>query len=245
MSSLVKTIFRDAYDALLPPICSVCGEPVEERSDALCNGCRDSFVPLGSMVCWQCGAVVYKPTKQRCKECPEDPVYFHSARGAFAFRGAIRNAVHVFKYNHRLELARPLARAMFMALKDHMQAAPFDEGPVDLLLPVPMHFLRRITRGYNHAEALAQEFAVLSQIPCVPHLLVRHRYTPRQALLPPEKRGKNIFAAFETPFPQELAGRRVGLFDDVMTSGHTVNECARVLRAAGAAEVRVFTLCRA
>ncbi|HBF35073.1 TPA: hypothetical protein DDW35_10985, partial [Candidatus Sumerlaeota bacterium] len=168
MSAFLKTIFQDAYDALLPPICSVCGESVEDRADTLCATCRDGFDPLGKMVCWQCGAAVHKPTKQRCSECPKAPVYFDSARAAFAFCGSMRNAVHAFKYNHRFELAQPLARAMFMALNGALLPGPFDEGKIDLLLPVPMHVLRRITRGYNHAEVLAQEFSTLSHIPCVP-----------------------------------------------------------------------------
>ncbi|HPS03449.1 MAG TPA: ComF family protein, partial [Candidatus Sumerlaeota bacterium] len=109
----------------------------------------------------------------------------------------------------------------------------------------PMHFTRRWKRGYNHAEVLAQEFAILAHLPCRPELLTRVRRTPRQALLPPDQRATNVLGAFAAEHPDTVAGRRIGLFDDVLTSGSTVNECARTLKLAGAAEVHVLALSRA
>ncbi len=116
---------------------------------------------------------------------------------------------------------------------------------LDFIVPVPMHFTRRWKRGYNHAEVLAQEFAILAHLPCRPELLTRVRRTPRQALLPPDQRATNVLGAFAAEHPDTVAGRRIGLFDDVLTSGSTVNECARTLKLAGAAEVHVLALSRA
>ena len=115
----------------------------------------------------------------------------------------------------------------------------------DVLIAVPMHFLRRIHRGYNHSEILAEEYGKLAGVPANPKLLARIRRTPRQSLLPPERRARNVLGAFEATDPGRVRGLAIGLVDDVLTSGHTVNECARILAAAGAARVEVIALARA
>ena len=234
-------ICRDIYDAMLPPICSVCGDPVRERHEAICDSCRAAFRAVGRAVCPLCGAAVVRSVKRRCPRCPREPVYFASARAAYLYQGALRDAIHAFKYKRRMELRRPLARAMFMNLAEFRLAS---EKP-EVLVAVPMHFLRRTWRGYNHAEELARDLAELSGVPAEPGLLVRSRHTPRQALLPPERRARSVFGAFEAPYPDVVRGLRVALVDDVFTSGSTVNECARVLAGAGAASVEVLALSRA
>ena len=149
--------------------------------------------------------------------------------------------MQVFKYNQRFELGSMLGRSMFAILeRDHPHLPP-----IDLLIPVPMHYLRRLHRGYNHAAVLAEQYGKLKGVPLLPAGLVRIRNTPRQALLPPEKRSQNVLGAFEAPYPQRLQGLHIGLVDDVLTSCHTVNECARILKASGAASVRVLALARA
>ena len=237
----IGNVLLDIYDALLPPICSVCGDIVSERHEAICDPCRGAFRAVGQTVCPLCGAAVVRSVKRRCPRCPKEPVYFASARAAYLYQGTLREAIHAFKYKRRMELGRPLARAMFMNLAEFRRAA---EKP-DVLIAVPMHFLRRTWRGYNHAEELGRELAALAGVPAEPGLLVRTRHTPRQALLPPERRVRSILGAFEAPHPQVVRGLRVGLVDDVFTSGSTVNECARVLADAGAASVEVLALARA
>lgn len=241
----LTTILQDVFDTLLPPICAVCGGPLDDREENICGGCRDAFMKTGRTICWRCGAPVREAAKRRCPHCPKEPVHFDFARAPYLYRGHMRDAIQAFKYQHRIELGRPLGRAMFMGLREYLSGGAFDDEPISVLTPVPMHLLRRMHRGYNHAEVLAEELAALAKIPCVPHLLIRRRHTPRQALLPLEERARNIFGAFECPAPHELRGQHVGLVDDVFTSGHTVNECARVLRAAGAATIHVLALTRA
>lgn len=273
---MLLTIPRALFDLLMPPICSVCGDPVRDRDETICDVCRAGFHGVGTLVCHRCGAPVVRKTNRRCPRCPKEPVYITSARSAFLYQGALRDAIHAFKYRHRFELGRPLARAMFVGLPAFSRpgkrvqpgeapGAPprsnpdgesrpgsGDDGdenellpPPEVLIPVPMHFLRRLHRGYNHSEELAREFSALAGIPVRPRWLVRSRHTPRQALMPPERRQKNIFGAFTVTRPDAVRGCHVGLVDDVLTSGHTVNECARVLSEAGAATVQVLTLARA
>jgi competence protein ComFC len=148
---------------------------------------------------------------------------------------------YAFKYHNHPELAEPLAREMFAIL--HSTGA-LDDG-VDVIAPVPLHTWRRLARGYNQSHLLGREVARLARIAYSPDLLVRVRHTPRQALLPPERRVRNVQGAFEVASRDEVRGRRIGLLDDMLTSGSTVNECARMLAQAGAISIRVLALARA
>jgi len=267
-------LLSDLSYVLLPPICGVCGERLEPDDEAVCGACRNQFQEMGRSVCPFCGSATRSPSARpsaprRCEHCPRPVAHFQSARAAYRYDTRMAEAVQAFKYNQRYELGRALARAMFMAFvrlaegdgegeeRDRHQSlsllpvSDFQPDPtalrrrLDFIVPVPMHFTRRWKRGYNHAEVLAQEFATLAHLSCRPELLTRVRRTPRQALLPPDQRATNVLGAFAAEHPDTVAGRRIGLFDDVLTSGSTVNECARTLKLAGAAEVHVLALSRA
>ncbi len=256
-------LLSDLSYVLLPPICGVCGERLEPDDEAVCGACRSHFQEMGRSVCPFCGSAVRQPSTRRCERCPRPVAHFQSARAAYRYDSRMAEAIQAFKYNQRYELGRALARAMFMAFVrladgdgDAGRAAALPTSDpqsdptalrqrLDLIVPVPMHFTRRWKRGYNHAEVLAQEFAALAHLSCRPELLTRVRRTPRQALIPPDQRATNVLGAFSAEHPDAVAGQRIGLFDDVLTSGSTVNECARTLHLAGAAEVHVLTLSRA
>ncbi len=262
MPSLGKLLSALSY-VLLPPICGVCGERLEPEEEAVCGVCRSRFQEMGRSICSFCGSAVRQPSTRRCEQCPRPEAYFQSARAAYRYDTQMAEAIQAFKYNQRYELGRALARAMFMVLvrlaedergADSTPLASSDDSQpdptalrrrVDMIVPVPMHFTRRWKRGYNHAEVLAQEFTALAHLPCRPELLTRIRRTPRQALIPPDQRATNVLGAFAVEYPDLVAGRSIGLFDDVLTSCSTVNECARTLRLAGASAVHVIALSRA
>ncbi|MBN1868035.1 ComF family protein [Candidatus Sumerlaeota bacterium] len=230
------------FDLLLAPVCSVCGERVEGRAGLLCDECLESFEPIGRMVCPTCGSRATTRVKNRCRECPPRPVWFESARAAFLYTGFLPETFYMFKYSRHPELGEPLARLMFMTLRDVFNDA-FPRP--DFLVPVPLHFLRRFQRGFNQSQLLAEEFGRLAGIECRVDLMERVRYTPRQALQPPERRARNVLGAFAVCDPASVRGRRVAVVDDILTSGSTVNECARVLREAGAASVQILAMARA
>ncbi|HUT25320.1 MAG TPA: ComF family protein [Sumerlaeia bacterium] len=229
------------FDLMLPLVCSACGERLEAGDDTICRRCRASIEQIGRGVCPLCGHPTPRAVGRRCPNCPPAPVHFDSARAAFLYRGAFAEMFRSFKYGHRLELGLPLARAMFMALRPLCES----EDRPDLLIPVPLHFLRGLRRGYNQSEVIAEEFARLAGIECAGNVLLRVRYTPAQSLQPPERRWRNVRGAFEVAAPDWVRERRIGLVDDVLTTGNTVNECARTLKGAGAAHVAVIALARA
>lgn len=238
-------LLQDAGDILIPPLCSACGQNRDDAKDLLCDRCRQDLQALGELVCARCGALtIRKRSAGRCPKCPRGDIYFDKARGAFQYRDTLREAIQRFKYNGRLELAEPFARAMFVELFA-WENSKLQELEIAALLPVPMHYLRRAFRGFNHSEILSRELSSLTGVPTQARWLERIRHTRRQALLPYEQRISNIFGAIRVNNPETIAGKKVALIDDVLTSGVTVNECARVLKQSGAEEVWVFTLARA
>jgi ComF family protein len=195
----------------LAPSCAACGHPL----DAPSAGC---VCPI----CWS--AVLSAPPP------PWTDLDITAGAAGGHYEGALRDIIHAFKYEGRRSLAPPLGRLM----RDAGAALLHD---ADCVIPVPLHPWRRIRRGFNQAADLA---AVLDR-PIV-HALWRARWTPPQIALPARARRANVSGAFRlSPFSPSLDNRIVVLIDDVRTTGATLNTCAKVLRNAGAREVRALT----
>jgi ComF family protein len=143
-----------------------------------------------------------------------------------------------FKHGDRTHAARAFGRWMQRAASDILAGA-------DLLVPVPLHWTRLFQRRYNQAALLAQAIRAAGGPPVAADWLVRRRRTPSQGHLGPAARERNIRGAFAPKKGRSFAGKRVVVIDDVLTTGATVEECARVLKRAGAASVNVLTLARA
>lgn len=152
------------------------------------------------------------------------------------YEGVARQAIHGFKYRHRQTLAVPLARLVAREL----QRRPLQ---VDLLVPVPLHPRRQEERGYNQSALLAEELAELLGVPVV-ECLERYRETTAQAGLQAPARRRNVQHAFRCRDESALANRRVGIVDDVCTTGATLEDCARALKEAGVASAWGIAIAR-
>jgi ComF family protein len=148
----------------------------------------------------------------------------------------LRKAIQLFKYEGKVALAGPLGSLMLTA----GGAVP----EADVVMPVPLHPARLREREFNQALLLADAISRRVRLPLSYTNLVRLRETPAQTNLSRAARQRNLRRAFAVLRPDEVAARRVLLIDDVYTTGTTVNECAKVLRKAGAADVYVWTLAR-
>ncbi len=150
--------------------------------------------------------------------------------------------IKALKFRGRLEMAQVMARRMVPFFAKEVVT---DTGPIDWLVPVPLHFLRRWSRGFNQSELIAKEMSRLIGVPTLNGILKRIKRTRQQTLLDPTMRRRNVEGAFAAMHPGPVRDRSVLLIDDVFTSGATANDCARALREAGAAGVHVFTFARA
>ena len=236
-------MFRAILDILFPPLCHICRAFIPAAGNIhLCASCREGITPVVSPLCDLCG-VPFATTDgidHRCGHCCTVPPRFTAARTALLFDGPVRDLIHRFKYDRRVQLSRPLGLLTAEALAPWVTAAA-----ADLVMPVPLHIRRLRQRGFNQAVLLGQVLAREWCLPLDRTTLRRIRWTEPQINLAADQRAANVRGAFAVKDPPRVEGRSIILVDDVYTTGSTVVECSRVLRGAGAAEVRVVTVARA
>ena len=212
------------------PVCPACWNRVRRLSPPLCRTCGD---PLPS---WR----IISDALARCPRCRRRPPAVAAARAAGEYEGSLRDIIHAFKYEGRRGLARPLGKLAAAQGDVILRGAQW-------AVPVPLHPVRQLQRGFNQADDLARELGLP-----VANLLWRVRMTPAQTGLHAWARRRNVRGAFAlSPLwsrrqrRSSLAGCTVVLVDDVRTTGATLNACAEVLLEAGVREVRALTVARA
>lgn len=235
---MLATATNTLVRLLLAPVCVACRCPLDRPlARAVCDTCWFAIDPIAEPSCARCGDVLdWRLTDPLCVRCRQRPPRFTLARSAGRYDGSLRQLVHAFKYDGRRALAVPLATLMRRAGADVLAGA-------DAVVPVPLHPLRALQRGFNQADDLAR----LLGLP-VWRALRRTRHGPPQADLPAAGRHANVREAFARRGPLLLARLppvTVVLIDDVMTTGATADACASVLVASGVKRVRVLTMARA
>jgi ComF family protein len=235
----LRTVFRATVDLALPPLCPACREPVEGRG--LCPACWSKLSFITRPYCERLGIpFVYDPGPGILSmEAIADPPAYHRARAAVRFDGVARALVHALKYGDRLDLAPMMGRWISQAGHELLAEA-------DALVPVPLHWRRLWARRFNQSAMLAAAIAKESSVPIAAGALKRIKPTVQQVGLSRTERAQNVQGAFRVPPDGKAAvtGRRLILVDDVLTSGATVDGCARALLRAGAANVDVLIFAR-
>lgn len=160
---------------------------------------------------------------------------FDAAYSFGSYEGPLRSLIHLFKYTKVESLAQPLSRCLERAMPR--------EQRFDLIIAIPMHWRKRWERGFNQADLLARPLARRCELKLAGNLQ-RKRYTKSQAALTETERQENLKDSFCVKNPEQLAGKRVLLVDDVFTTGATLRAAAGALKAAGVAHVSVLTLAR-
>jgi ComF family protein len=234
-----RAVFRLALDLALPRLCAVCREPVEGQG--LCPACWSKLSFITRPYCERLGIpFVYDPGPGILSmEAIADPPAYHRARAAVRFDEIARALVHALKYGDRLDLAPMMGRWLGHAGHELLDDA-------DALVPVPLHWRRRWARRFNQSAVLAAAVSAASGVPIAANALKRVKFTAQQVGLSRSERATNVQGAFRVP-PEgkaEVAGRRLVLVDDVLTSGATVEGCAKALLRAGATNVDVLVFAR-
>jgi ComF family protein len=223
---------------LLPPACLLCGQLLRSKK-SFCSTCLADMTPLGPAHC-PCCAQPYPvgSSSHLCGTCLKRPPAFSAVHAARIYQGATREAIQRLKYRNQLALAKPLGQLLGDAVIQESEVF----SP-NCIVPVPLHPRRLRKRGYNQACEIARPLARQLEVPLDLRLLQRIRHTPPQQELPAASRRSNLRNAFAlTSSAAELC---ILLVDDVMTTGETVRECCRTLRAGGATEVQVAVFGRA
>ena len=233
---------RATLDVLLPPHCLTCDRPVDAPGH-FCAECFRGAAFITEPCCTHCGVPFSHAgqggAERLCPGCRAHPAPWGQARAALRYDGHAKRVLLPFKHADRPELANALAPMMARAGAPLLRRA-------EVIVPVPLHRRRLFGRRYNQAALLARALARLSGVPAVPDLLRRTRPTVSLGDLGAQARTEAVAGAFAVrpARASRLAGRRVLLIDDVMTSGATANACALALLAAGAAAVDVLVAAR-
>lgn len=230
--SPLARVGQAVLDVLFPPRCVGCGA----YGSFLCQSCQAELPrarPPRCPICWQ-------PQRRAapCGRCREERPAFQGVRSAYLYQGAAREAVHALKYNHVSAVAQPMAQLMARYLEEDKTIE------ANLLVAVPLYVRRQRLRGYNQSALLARELSRLCGLPLAERGLARRRDTPFQARsADAEARKRNVADAFIAD-RRWVEGKCILLIDDVMTTGATLDACARALRQASAASVWALTFAR-
>jgi ComF family protein len=220
---------------LFPPSCYLCLDPGQPPAFELCRGCEGDL-PLNHPACPGCATAASEPGAC-CAACRARPRPFDAAFVPYRYEFPLVELIHRFKYRGQLSLSRILGTLLARRLGER------GRGRVDAILPVPLHPARDARRGYNQARELAVFVADALRLPLHDGLARRIRNTEEQAALPAIVRAANVRGAFEV---RSMAPPlRVAIVDDVLTTGATVAELARALRAAGCRHIEIWAVARA
>ncbi len=221
------------HQALFPPICILCGS----RGDGLdlCAGCR-ADLPWNKTACPRCGKALSIATL--CDSCQQHSPFYDRIVTAFVYQAPVDHLLRTLKFHDRLAHARLLGELLAGCLATRADPLP------EMVIPMPLHHTRLRARGYSQAMELARPLARRLGLPIVSGVCHRVRATTAQTSLDMRARRDNVRGAFAVTGRDRIVGRRVAIVDDVVTTGQTVNELARVLCQAGAREVEVWAVAR-
>ena len=244
----LKSATESLFCVLFPSNCRICRSALTNISALpVCDECLQRIAPLDGVLCSVCGEKLPEryfedEAGPRCVPCKHASPLFRKAVAYGAYDGTLRDLLHLFKYQHVRPAAALLGRLLNRAVAE-------TELPKNLLVvPVSLFRGKQRSRGFNQAEDIARNFVRCwtgGSIQLEVSALIRTRDTASQTGLTRHQRRSNMRGAFAVPQPEKVSGRNILIVDDVMTTGTTAGECARVLLRAGANQVFVATVARA
>jgi competence protein ComFC len=222
-----------------PTNCVGCGYP-QSPGVQICNMCLRGLTPIRAPFCWTCSRPFDGEISAefKCPSCEGRDMGFECAVAPFQATGLLRDLIHRFKYSGQYYLRHLLADFIMEGFNDDRLGTA-----ADLIIPVPLHPVRRRERGYNQSEALAEIVSGKSGIPYA-SVLRRRIPTQTQTQFDRQQRMQNLRNAFILRENRDVHGKNLLLLDDILTTGSTLAECAQVLRRAGACSIKAVTVAR-
>ncbi len=246
----MKRLTKGLLDFFMPIhlTCNFCEAELPPQSETpLCHNCSNQLTMIEGHLCEKCGRPIEITYAQhadyffRCKECQETFVFFHKHRAFTHYEDGIKTGLMGLKYKRQIYQAVYFGECLAKMVQSDVSLKDFD-----YVVPVPVHFLRRASRGYNQAEVLAQHMCNQLGVDSPKDLLVRRRVTKKLKNLDKESRKlmlENAIIVDKKTVPL-LKNKKVLLVDDIYTTGTTLNACARALYEAGCDQVNCVTVAR-
>lgn len=237
---MLNFFIEPLQELIFPSYCLECDQRLPCRElPVLCNDCLADISFLSSPACPCCGMPFLSGHDHFCGLCLKNTFAFDRARAAMQYKKPVTSLISALKFNGTLTGLATLAHLAVNSpgIKDLHEP--------DMILPVPLHIRRLRERQFNQALVIGKSCFPGYRSRIHTGVLVRHRATSPQTSLNGAARRKNLAGAFSLTNPETVRNKTILLIDDVLTTGSTVNECARVLRRAGARRIEVFTLARA
>lgn len=231
-TSTVLSFLNSALRLFYPQSCGVCGAD----GDVLCRTCVAAFrIVRDEEVCPVCGRWLGRSVV--CASCSGSKMWFSRGFFGFEYDGAVREAIHAFKFQGSKQIGRRLVQLV----SDKFHGL---DREVDLVVPVPVSERRLRERGFNQSFVIADEIAALTGLPVDPAVLLKNEGVRDQFSLSRNERRKNVRGAFRVKGPDRVRDRRILLIDDLFTTGYTAAEAARTLVRAGSSDILLFALAR-
>jgi ComF family protein len=239
--SWLRWLVDGVVQLVYPGCCHLCGHHIPDRRHIFCETCRTSLLNDPWTSCPHCAATIglYANTEGGCIHCRKENFPFDAALRLGPYEGRLRELI--------LQIKRPRGQFLAEAIAElwlERDGSRFKNLGVDAVAPTPSHWRRRLWTGCHPVGTVARRLARLLGISYEPDWLIRTHWTSSQVGLPLSERRENVRNAFAVKKGVRLDQRTILLVDDVMTTGSTVREAARPLRAAGAARVIVAVLAR-
>jgi ComF family protein len=243
MGTIFRSWQKNFVNIVYPLSCFICKVELDPLTDKpLCENCWNKIEYNPPPFCRRCGR--HLPAKNQdyallCQDCQKSVHFFQKARSVCIYEGITKECIHRFKYNQKLSLVKPFSTLMIEFARSFL-----DMKKIDLIVPVPLHSVKLRQRQFNQAKLLAQPIAYAYSKKLVDKILIKIKRQPDQVTLSQAKRFKNVRGAFKVKRPQYIKDKNILLVDDVLTTGATANECARVLQEAKTNKVDVLVLAR-
>jgi ComF family protein len=234
---------RGLLELVYPPVCQLCSLALPAGSSAsFCHECLKLLAFQRQQCCPRCAATftAVLSSATNCPHCQDEDYAFDQVIAWGAYEKALQQIVLLIKHQEQEQLAYHSGVLLAQQFQDVLTTVQ-----IDAVVPVPLHWSRRLWRGYNQSVTISQAVGTVLQKPWQVHWLFRRLSTPMQASVTPTQRRKNLRQAMVARLPTSAKGKHLLLVDDVMTTGATADSCARALLAAGAGKVTVLTLARA
>jgi len=238
---ILRDFVRGACDLVYPRHCILCKKAIlhTDRNIPLCIYCQSSIRANTPPFCTKCSRHLESPLGQEfCSECQDTRPHFDSAWGACIYDNSMRKLIHALKYGSKVSLRHYFNELILSFLETYH----VDLSCHNLVIPIPLHPVRARERGFNQSEVIAHLIAEHLCIPSSRNNLIRVKNTRNQAVLRQKERWTNIKGAFKIKHPSEFKKKSILVIDDLLTTGATASESARILKAAGAKRVNILTL---